>query len=147
MTQLFQVFLLFTMLLCFSHTEKSGLPTLLYVTPDASIPCPTMPCLTLSQYIEDQDVYFGTDTELQFLPGVHKINNPFVFEGEISNTKLALVGEAFDQTVIIIGSTGEQVSMKFVKINAEMAQFVLYTVNYLSMVIMSMPTTVQMLEV
>ena len=64
MTQLFQVFLLFTMLLCFSHTEKSGLPTMLYVTPDASIPCPVMPCLTLSQYAEDQDLYFGPDTEL-----------------------------------------------------------------------------------
>ena len=147
MTQLFQVFLLFTMLLCFSHTEKSGLPTLLYVTPDASIPCPTMPCLTFSQYAEDQYVYFGTDTELRFLPGVHKLNNPIIFEREINNMKLALVGEAFDQTMIIIRSTGEQVSLKFVKMNAEVAQFVLYTVNYLSMVIMSMPTTVQMLEV
>ena len=70
-----------------------------------------------------------------------------MFEREINNTKLALVGEAFDQTMIIIRSTGEQVSLKFVKMNAEVAQFVLYTVNYLSMVIMSMPTTVQMLEV
>ena len=93
------------------HAEKSGLPTLLYVTPDASIPCPIMPCLTFSQYAENQDVYFGTDTELRFLPGVHKLNNPIVFEGEINNTKLALVGEAFDQNVII-RSTGEQVSLK-----------------------------------
>ena len=83
MTRLFQVLLLSSMLLCYSHAENSGLPTVLYVTPDANIPCPTMPCLTLSQYAEDQDVYFGTDTELRYLPGVHRLSNSIVFEGEI----------------------------------------------------------------
>ena len=114
MTRLFQVLLLSSMLLCYSHAENSGLPTLLYVTPDANIPCPTMPCLTLSQYAEDQDVYFGTDTELYFLPGVHRLSNPIVFEGGINNTRLAFVGEAFDQNVII-RSTGEQASLKLVE--------------------------------
>ena len=108
MTQLFQVFLLFTTLLC-GHAENSGLPTVLYVTPDANIPCPKMPCLTLSQYTEDQDAYFGTDTGLRFLPGVHRLSNPIVFEGAINNTRLAPEGEAFDQNVII-RSTGEQVA-------------------------------------
>jgi predicted outer membrane repeat protein len=103
------------MLLCYSHAENSGLPTLLYVTPNPDIPCPEMPCLTLSQYAEDQDLYFGTDDiELHFLSGVHRLSSPIVIEGEINDTKLALVREAFDQNGAVI-ITGEQASVKLVE--------------------------------
>jgi hypothetical protein len=117
MTQLFQAFILFSTLLC-SHGENSGLPIiLLYVTPNPDIPCPIMPCLTLSQYTENQDAYFGTDTELRFLSGIHSLSNPIVIEGEINDTKLALVGEAFDQSEIVT-ITGEQAGLKLVEMKS-----------------------------
>ena len=100
MTQLLQVLVIAKLLLsrthlC-AHAENDPLPRVLYVTPHSNIPCPEIPCLTLSQYTLDQDTYFGNDTELCFLSGVHRLSNSIVIEGEINHTKLALVGEAFD---------------------------------------------------
>ena len=104
------------MLLC-SHGENNGIPTRLYVTPNANVSCPVMPCLTLSQYVENRDVYFGTDTELRFFSGVHRLSNPTVIEGDINSTKLVLVGEAIDKSEIVI-LTREQSSLKLVEMKS-----------------------------
>ena len=54
MTQLLQVLVIAQLLLsrthlC-AHAENDPLPRVLYVTPHSNIPCPEIPCLTLSQY-------------------------------------------------------------------------------------------------
>ena len=36
--------------------------------------CPAQPCLTLSQYINDSDFYFKSNTVFKFLPGLHHAN-------------------------------------------------------------------------
>ena len=36
--------------------------------------CPAQPCLTLSQYISDSDLYFKSNTVFKFLPGLHHTN-------------------------------------------------------------------------
>ena len=36
--------------------------------------CPAQPCLTLSQYISDSDLYFKSNTVFKFLLGLHHIN-------------------------------------------------------------------------
>ena len=82
MTQLLQVLviakLLLSRTLLYGHAENDPLPRVLYVTPHSNIPCPEMPCLTLSQYTLDQDTYFGNDTKLCFLSGVHRLSNSIV---------------------------------------------------------------------
>ena len=120
-TQVFQMQVIATLLLssivlC-NHVESGGTPTVLYVTPNTNIPCPEMPCLTLSQYAQDQDAYFGTDTELHFLSGAHSLTNPIVIEGHTNSTKLALVGKVLDQSEIVI-ITGGQVSLKLVEMES-----------------------------
>ena len=110
------VALLSFMILC-GYAENAGSPTVLYVTPSTDIPCPEMPCLTLSQYAQDQDAYFGTDPELHFLLGVHRLSNSIVIEGEINHTKLALMGEAFDPGEIVT-IIGEQASLKFAEMKS-----------------------------
>ena len=76
-----------------------------------------MPCLTLSQYSQVQNVYIGTDTELHFLSGVHRLSSPIVIEGGINGTELTLVGETLGQGEIVI-TTGEQVSMKLIEMKS-----------------------------
>ena len=116
MIKLFQVLviakLLLSIILC-SHAENGGTPVVLYVTPNPNISCPGMPCLTLSQYAQDQDMYFGTDVELHFLSGVHRLNSTINIEGKTNITKLALLGETFDQSEIIV-TTGGQASLNLV---------------------------------
>ena len=36
--------------------------------------CPAQPCLTLSQYISNSDLYFKSNTVFKFLPGLHHAN-------------------------------------------------------------------------
>ena len=36
--------------------------------------CPAQPCLTLSQYISNSDLYFKSNTVFKFLPGLHHTN-------------------------------------------------------------------------
>ena len=47
-----------------------------YVRPTEStdISCPAQPCLTLSQYISNSDLYFKSNTVFKFLPGLHHAN-------------------------------------------------------------------------
>ncbi len=40
--------------------------------------CPGQPCLTLSQYVNDSDHYFKSNTEFKFLPGTHQMDRPVV---------------------------------------------------------------------
>ena len=38
--------------------------------------CPAQPCLTLSQYINNSDNYFQSNTIFKFLPGIHHMDRP-----------------------------------------------------------------------
>ena len=105
-------FKLIFIFLC-SHAETGGTPTVIYIAPNTSTFCPEMPCLTLSQYTQDQDVYVGTDTELHFLPGIHRLSYQTVIKGGTNGTELALVGQGEHVTI-----TGGQVSLKLTKIDS-----------------------------
>ena len=80
--------------------SRQSSTTLLFVTPAVNVPCPGQPCLTLSQYIEDQSSYFNQNIELHFLPGVHNLTDPLIIEG-INITLLALIGSTQIQSKIL----------------------------------------------
>jgi hypothetical protein len=90
---------LFGIVLCYS--KNGGAPNILYVTSDPYIPCPGTPCLTFSQYAQDQDTYFRNDTELRLLSGFHRLTRPILIEGGTNISQLALVGEGMDQSEIV----------------------------------------------
>ena len=49
--------------------------------------CPAQPCLTLSQYINDPDHYFQSNTAFKFLPGTHHMDRPLII-GNVQNITL-----------------------------------------------------------
>ena len=116
MVQLFQMLviakLLLSIILC-SHAENGVTPIVLYVTPSPNVSCPGIPCLTLSQYTRDQEMYFGTDTELRFLSGIHILCSSVTIEGEANITKLVLLGETVHQSEIMV-TAGGRASLKLV---------------------------------
>ena len=112
------IVVLFWYSLCSCSAKNGGTLITLYVTPNSNIPCPGMPCLTLSQYSQDQDAYFGTDTELRFLSGVHRLASPIIIEGETNITELALVGERDGHSEIISGTTEGQAILKLIGIES-----------------------------
>ena len=122
MVQLFEMLVIAMILLLCSHAENGVTPIVLFVTPNPNVSCPGMPCLTLSQYAQDQEMYFGTDTELWFLSGIHILCSSVTIEGETNITKLALLGETLDQNEIMLTTEGHAslklVGMKSVRIES-----------------------------
>ena len=122
MTQLLQVLVIAMLLECSiiscSYAKNGGTPAILYITPKSDIPCPGTPCLTLSQYAQDQGTFISTDIELRFLSGVHRLRNPIIIEGGTHITTLALVGESQGQSKIIVTTTGEQSGLKLIGIKS-----------------------------
>ena len=103
-------------------TENDVTPNILYVTPDTNIPCPGsgVPCLTLSQYTQDQHKYFKSDTELRFLSGVHRLSSPIIIEGGTNNniTNLTLFGLGPRQSKVVSSSAAGQGSLKLIGIDS-----------------------------
>ena len=58
--------------------------------------CPGQPCLTLSQYSNDSDHYFKSNTVFKFLPGTHHIDRP-VHIRNIQNISLESLHDQNDQ--------------------------------------------------
>ena len=48
-----------------NHTEY-------FVKPNDSVPCPGLPCHTLSHYMDNTTLYFASNTRISLLPGVHE---------------------------------------------------------------------------
>ena len=47
-----------------------------HVTAENGSDCPPfMPCHSLSHYVQNTDAYFTSDTVIEFLPGLHKLNH------------------------------------------------------------------------
>ena len=103
----------FCIIILCSCAENGGAPTVIYITPNTSTSCPETPCLTLSQYAQDQDTDVGTDTELQFIPGIHRLSYETAIKGGINGTELALAGQGEHVTI-----TGGQVSLKLTEMNS-----------------------------
>ena len=59
--------------------------------------CPGQPCLTLSQYISDTDLYFQSNTVFKFLPGTHHMEKPLVINN-VQNMSLEALDTAEDNT-------------------------------------------------
>ena len=75
--------------------------SILYVTPTINGSCPGIPCLTLSQYADNQHIYFYENTELHFLPGVHSLTKQIVIEGGTNITLFALIGSQVNESKIV----------------------------------------------
>ena len=84
-----------------SPTSDHGTTSILYVTPTTNTSCPGTPCLTLSQYADNQNTYFHENKELYFLPGVHELNTQIAVGQEDNVTFFALLGSRFNHTMII----------------------------------------------
>ena len=100
--------------------ESDATPNILYVTPESNDSCPgdLEPCHTLYQYSLDRDAYFGSDTELHFLPGIHQLSSTIVIDGGTNITKLALIGIGPGQSELISSSAAEgQGSLEMAGIN------------------------------
>ena len=97
---------LFLSCIVLCYAKNGGATNTLYVTPNPLIPCPGMPCLTFSQYAQDQDTYFRNDTELYLLSGFHRLTKPILIEGGTNISELALVGEGMDQSEIFASASG-----------------------------------------
>ena len=110
--------LLYGVVLCDNKDDVT--PTILYVTPSPSIPCPGMPCYTLSQYSQDQGTKFRSDTELHFLSGVHRLNSQIPIEGGTNITELAFVGERQRQSEIVTSTSGglKLIGMRSIRIES-----------------------------
>ena len=80
--------------------HKSTL-NILYVKLKANDYCPETPCLTLTQYADNQEKYFYKNTQLQFLPGNHDLQENITIEGSTNITLFALVGSKLEQSRIV----------------------------------------------
>ena len=80
---------------------RQGDTLILFVTPSVDVPCPRKPCLTLSQYTEDQSNFFNGNVELHFLPGVHNLTDQLVIEGGTNVTTFTLIGSLNNQSKIL----------------------------------------------
>ena len=78
-----------------------GSDSILYVTPTSKTACQGAPCLTLSQYAEDQDIYFHENRALHFLPGVHVLMEQITIERQANITSFELVGSTVNQSTIV----------------------------------------------
>jgi len=45
-----------------------------FVKPNDSVPCPGLPCHTLSHYMDNTTLYFASNTRISLLPGVHEVD-------------------------------------------------------------------------
>jgi len=45
-----------------------------FVKPNESVPCPGLPCHTLSHYMDNTTLYFASNTRISLVPGVHKVD-------------------------------------------------------------------------
>ena len=69
-----------------------------YVTPTHDTPCLEEPCLTLTEYVQQVDQYFTSNTTLVFLPGNHTLENGLL----IANiSSLTLLGSSQSASNII----------------------------------------------
>ena len=59
-----------------------------YVTPTHNTPCLEQPCLTLTEYVQQVDQYFTSNTTLVFLPGNHTLENGLLIANISSLTLL-----------------------------------------------------------
>ena len=83
-----------------------------YVTPASTLPCPGEPCHTLSEFVQQADTYFTSDTTFVFLPGNHTLENGLLVRGI---TSLTLLGDSsIPQTVI---TCTRAVSLAFISID------------------------------
>ncbi len=75
--------------------------TTYYIKPTAESPCHHEDCLTLSEYAKETSRYMSSTTILQFLPGVHTLNNSVILLQNLDS--LVLSGrDSFAQNVSII---------------------------------------------
>ena len=92
--KLAQMFCLFLFLSLCGATEYYVRPT---EPTDTS--CPAQPCLTLSQYISNSDLYFKSNTVFKFLPGLHHANQTLDMQ---SVENVSLEGEYNSDHPIVI---------------------------------------------
>ena len=69
------------------------------ILPNTNTPCPTRPCYTLSQVMDNPSNYFTSNTTVVFPPGYHEVST----EGQLvirNVNNISLVGDNNDSTMI-----------------------------------------------
>ena len=81
-----------------------------YVRPSepSSASCPAHPCLTLSQYVNDSDHFFQSNTLFRFLPGTHLIKRSVTLTNVHNVSLLALERDRIPQVVTYIACSCPQ---------------------------------------
>ena len=97
--------LLVILLVVLSTSSLAQNATQLFVKPSNDTQCPGNPCLTLSQYVEQQDQYFVSGTTLQFLAGNHILQgDSLIIIQNIANFVMA--GASNRSRILCSGSAG-----------------------------------------
>ena len=98
--------LLLVVLLVIVARSFAQTATQLFVKPNNDTQCPSDPCLTLSQYVEQVDRYFVSNTTLQFLAGDHVLQGDSLVATQ-NITKFIMAGAANRRSRIVCnGATG-----------------------------------------
>ena len=86
------IVLTFLSLLLDTGCCSAGMTNVLYVTPAVNTSCPEKPCLTISQYAQNSEEIFKSNSRLIFLQGDHTLNENFTLQVEENFTMLTLEG-------------------------------------------------------
>ena len=94
--------LLLLLLVAFAAPTPAQVDSILYVKPTEGTKCPSEPCYTLNEYVNEihSHEYFPyNDTVMTFLPGAHNLSEVFNFHNLI-NLTLEATSPAMNETVI-----------------------------------------------
>jgi len=77
-----QILAVLVTLLTLCHANQ----TEYFVKPNDNVPCPGLPCHTLSHYMDNTTLYFASNTRISLLPGVHEADkSPGLHIENVSN--------------------------------------------------------------
>ena len=78
-----------------------------YVKPSENYTCPGQPCLTLSQYIRESDIYFHSNVVFKFMPGSYYLNRSLDIVN-VHNLSLVSISKESIQLVRTVSPTSIQ---------------------------------------
>ena len=118
--------LLLLLSLCFTTPTPAQADTILYVKPTEGTKCPSEPCHTLDEYVNEthHHEYFPyNNTIMKFLPGTHNLSEVFHFHN-LTNLTLEATRPTMNETIIFCSdhprsltfTNGTQISIERLRI-------------------------------
>ena len=81
------------------YVSSENSSSIYHITPSLDIPCPSEPCLTISEFIDQAGQYVALNTTLMFLPGTHTVRSGLLVENIAS---LTLLGDSSEESLPLI---------------------------------------------